>query len=611
MKARLSILAAASAILVTSAQAIQIPNVGSNVYLQTNGVDNPIGTGDWYSAATSQGGGGGSNYFEIYVPLGWPSSGMNSTRRIFFDLLSPDLNSNATDFPRDEQEGASYNGNAVYQLYGPFAMDAVVVDPTQPANVALLGTAIQSATYAPNTIPHTQWARAFNIIPTVNRKYILRVTQAGDDQNSWVLRVGRDNDGNAQTLPPADFDNPDGLAGTGDELAIAVLAGTFQHDVGGGTFLDGYEFIPPGLASVNFHNFDIDSAVNTIVYRRPDGTTINGTTSGNAAWNNGTTNNGAILRGTGDVIANPQAGWWRTRTTIAAGNQWITEGRAPTAMFLDNQPRYPNMTVTVTSSPNLQVALNDVFPVSVSYVNTGAPTGAEGAATTVSINVSVPARAAYDGNFSFPNMVLNTDYTINTSNAPPGGGGFITITLLRPVPHSPVTGNTRSFSYNLRVISVPPPDVPQNMTSTATLSYRDVFANPYPNSVASDATPLFVDLESFSAHSPGPGFPIVISWVTATEVDNAGFNVYRGQLVEGVYTKGEKLNTILVPAAGGTGVYTPYSLEDPVVPGPGAPNRVYFLEDIDLNGTVTLHGPIVSSMGANSAPTEVRDWMNY
>ncbi len=35
----------------------------------------------------------------------------------------------------------------------------------------------------------------------------------GDDQNGWKLRVGTDNDANPNNAPPANYDNPDGVAG--------------------------------------------------------------------------------------------------------------------------------------------------------------------------------------------------------------------------------------------------------------------------------------------------------------------------------------------------------------------------------------------------------------
>ena len=77
---------------------------------------------------------------------------------------------------------------------------------------------------------------------------------------------------------------------------------------------------------------------------------------------------------------------------------------------------------------------------------------------------------------------------------------------------------------------------------------------------------------------------ITIKWSTATELDTAGFNLYRAESNQGPYTR---LNTDLIPASpdpfvGGSYVFTDTS----VVAG-----QTYFyqLEDIDLSGAATRH----------------------
>jgi hypothetical protein len=78
-----------------------------------------------------------------------------------------------------------------------------------------------------------------------------------------------------------------------------------------------------------------------------------------------------------------------------------------------------------------------------------------------------------------------------------------------------------------------------------------------------------------------------VEWTTESEVETAGFNLYRSDSSEGPYVK---VNPALIPGSsdpllGGRYVYT----DTNVVAG-----RTYYykLEDVELDGTTTLHGPI-------------------
>ncbi|MBN2390641.1 MAG: hypothetical protein JXR84_07960 [Anaerolineae bacterium] len=109
--------------------------------------------------------------------------------------------------------------------------------------------------------------------------------------------------------------------------------------------------------------------------------------------------------------------------------------------------------------------------------------------------------------------------------------------------------------------------------------------------------PTAVELSSFSA-TPQDG-DILVTWETAMELDNAGFNLYRGTAAVGPYTL---LNAALIPpqfpgqAMGGT-----YEWLDADVQ-PGA-TYYYKLEDIDVNGASTFNGPVNTSIV--TAPTAV------
>lgn len=78
-----------------------------------------------------------------------------------------------------------------------------------------------------------------------------------------------------------------------------------------------------------------------------------------------------------------------------------------------------------------------------------------------------------------------------------------------------------------------------------------------------------------------------ILWSTESEIDNAGFNLYRAESEDGEYTK---INNFLIPAEGSPTQGASYQYTDNEVR-----NRKtywYKLEDIDLNGVSTMHGTV-------------------
>jgi cell division protein FtsL len=80
---------------------------------------------------------------------------------------------------------------------------------------------------------------------------------------------------------------------------------------------------------------------------------------------------------------------------------------------------------------------------------------------------------------------------------------------------------------------------------------------------------------------------IKIEWSTASEVDTAGYNVYRSNEHDDGFVR---INSSLIPASQEPLTGGRYSLDDEnLVPG-----RIYYyvLEDIDMNGLATRHGPI-------------------
>ncbi len=104
-----------------------------------------------------------------------------------------------------------------------------------------------------------------------------------------------------------------------------------------------------------------------------------------------------------------------------------------------------------------------------------------------------------------------------------------------------------------------------------------------------------VELASFTATPVGEG--IVVRWTTLSEKDNLGFNVYRSLQETTGWTM---INEALIPGAGTTSAATSYSFLDEDVTGGVV--YYYLLEDVDLSGHTTTHGPV--SAVAGGSPSE-------
>lgn len=110
------------------------------------------------------------------------------------------------------------------------------------------------------------------------------------------------------------------------------------------------------------------------------------------------------------------------------------------------------------------------------------------------------------------------------------------------------------------------------------------------------APPTSVSLKTFTASFGAGG--VNVKWSTGGEADNLGFNVYRQAadgsrvLVNTSLVAGSALRSKTNLAA----TADDYRWKDQA----GTPESVYFLEDVDLSGVVTLHGPITPSVAFGS-----------
>ena len=102
---------------------------------------------------------------------------------------------------------------------------------------------------------------------------------------------------------------------------------------------------------------------------------------------------------------------------------------------------------------------------------------------------------------------------------------------------------------------------------------------------ACEGIPTVINLSSFTATASAS--KITLAWSTESEIDNAGFNIYRATSENGEYAK---INTSLIPAQGSSTQGASYEFTDNDVKN--RKTYYYKLEDIDLNGISTMHGPV-------------------
>ena len=108
------------------------------------------------------------------------------------------------------------------------------------------------------------------------------------------------------------------------------------------------------------------------------------------------------------------------------------------------------------------------------------------------------------------------------------------------------------------------------------------------------------------AEEPTPAASVVlVEWTTESEVDMAGFNLYRSDSPAGPYVK---VNDALIPGASDALLGGEYAYTDTnVVAGQ---TYYYKLEDVELDGATVLHGPIevVAEASSTSSFASLAAW---
>jgi uncharacterized repeat protein (TIGR01451 family) len=256
--------------------------------------------------------------------------------------------------------------------------------------------------------------------------------------------------------------------------------------------------------------------------------------------------------------------------------------------------------VTLGSSPGPNSAATPCTDISITKTGTPNPVD-EGQTLTYTLVVTNNGPSAASG-VVVTDPLPTTDVTYVSSSTTLGGPCmFAGVTVTCPIGAMPVGASatitivTTATTLSLAV----------NSASVTESQADDLLANNFATQSETIETPTGVKLESFTAGAASGA--ALLSWKTGGETRNLGFNVYRevnGQRV--------RANSSLIA---GSALIMRHTMEQHTAKtyswidrSAGANLGLYWLEDVDLNGTRTFHGPI-SVQGNSVSPSALQSLM--
>ncbi len=322
------------------------------------------------------------------------------------------------------------------------------------------------------------------------------------------------------------------------------------------------------------------------------------------------------------IVAAPPAGW--TCPAPSGGTQTCTN---PSVAFGATTTFTLILKVTAGTAPGT-VILNSA---NIASSTTTDPTNANNTATSSS-TVASPSQADVSIiKTASPEPVdqgTNLTYTLQVTNNGPAVAQNVTVTDVLPgevtftsdfMPASQgtctYTAATTTVSCNLNSVSVGglviiTINVSANTFSSVTLSSNTATVSSStsdPNSANNSSTaittiqsPTAVQLTSFQAQTR-PGGGVLLEWQTREETRNLGFHVYRED-AEGR----RRIDPSMIAGSalfmrGGRPQHRAKTYQ--WIDAQGGSQAAYWLEDLDVNGTHTMHGPVyANSTTVNAEP---------
>jgi uncharacterized repeat protein (TIGR01451 family) len=318
----------------------------------------------------------------------------------------------------------------------------------------------------------------------------------------------------------------------------------------------------------------------------------------------------------------PGAGWTCSPVPPVGGTGTITctdsgslavNGTASFALVLQvntGTPSGTNITDTVTATAgnivpgittntaSASVVVANANSADMAIVKTGTPNPVtEGTPLTYTLAVTNNGPASATNvtvTDTLPSVVTYLSSTTTQGSCSEAGG---TVTCLL---------GTMANAATATITILTLPNAPGVVSNTATVSADQtdpILTNNTSTQSETITAPTMITLQSFSAHTgidKNGASRVVLTWKTGGEAHNLGFNVYREQNGNRVRMNPSVIagSALLMSGALPKHAGRSYAWIDP---SSGATGASYWLEDIDVNGTRTLHGPISVSTSLMSS----------
>jgi len=231
-----------------------------------------------------------------------------------------------------------------------------------------------------------------------------------------------------------------------------------------------------------------------------------------------------------------------------------------------------DMAIVKTATPN-PVTEGTPLTYTLTVTNNGPAT-----ATTVTVTDTLPSVVTYLSSTSTQGTCSEAGGTVTCQVGTMANAATVTVTILT-IPGAP--------------------GVVSNMATVTADQTDPNLANNSSTQTETITAPTKITLLSFSAHSgldKNGASRVLLTWRTSGEAHNLGFNVYREENGSRVRMNPSIIagSALLMAGALPKHAGRSYAWIDAA---PAATDTSYWLEDIDVNGTRTLHGPISTEAG--------------